>query len=312
MTDLHAAAEQYLATRRAVGFKLTRVEGLLFNFVEFLRSHAAARVTCELALRWATLPSDASPVWWKSRLCVARCFARYLASLDPLTEVPPTDLLPRVVGGADRVIPYPYSDSEIAALLAAARSIRSPLTAATCETILGLLVVTGMRVGETLRLDLDDLDVDRGVLIVRDSKFNRSREVPLHQSALAALRRYGQVRDEHHPVPRSPSLFVSRTGGRLSYRTVNWHFDRLVRAAGLQPRSTRCRPRLHDLRHRFACTTIEEWHRDGVDVHSRLPLLSTYLGHIDPNSTYWYLSGQPHLLAAAARRLEASLQEAPR
>jgi integrase/recombinase XerD len=307
MTDLRTTAVQYLAIRRAVGFKLDHVEHLLFDFVEFIRSQGATRVTCELALRWATRPSDASTSWWRARLCVARCFARYLSGIDPSTEIPPTDLLPRSDTGSSRATPYVYSDVEVAALLAAARSIPSPLTAATCETVIGLLAVTGMRVGESLRLDREDLDPDRGLLIVRHSKFDRSREVPLHESTLEVLDRYGRIRDQRCPTPRSPSFFISRTGGRLSYRTMNWHFDRLVRKAGLQPRSARCRPRMHDLRHRFACITLEEWYRNGVDVQPRLPLLSIYLGHIDPNSTYWYLS-QPQLLAAAAQRLETWLE----
>jgi len=309
MTDLQLTAEQYLATRRAVGFKLTHVEPLLLDFVRFARSQNASRVTCELALRWATLPENAAPAWWKGRLCVVRCFARYLSAIDPATQVPPNALLPRLVSGSNRAEPYLYSDTDVNALLAAARSIRSALTAATCETLIGLLAVTGMRVGETLRLDRDDLDLDRGVLIVRDSKFARSREVPLHETTLTALDRYGRLRDHHRPTPRSPSLFISRTGERLSYRTMNWHFGRLVHNAGLQPRSKRCRPRLHDLRHRFACITLQEWYRDGVEVQPQLPLLSTYLGHIHPSSTYWYLSAQPDLLAAAASRLESSLRE---
>jgi integrase/recombinase XerD len=197
----------------------------------------------------------------------------------------------------------------VTALLAAARSIRSALTAATCETLIGLLAVTGMRVGEALRLDRDDLDRVRGVLIVRDSKFDRSREVALHESTLAALNRYARLRDVYHPTPRSWSLFISRTGARLSYRTMNWHFGRLVHKAELAPRSGRGRPRMQDLRHRFACLTVQQWYRDGVDVQPRLPVLSTYLGHINPASTYWYLSAQLDLLHAAATRLESSLRE---
>jgi integrase len=306
MNDLHVAAAQYLAVRRAVGFKLDHVERLLFEFVDFMRSQGATLVTCELALRWATRPAEASPGWWRSRLCVARCFARYLSAFDPSTEIPPTNLLPRLNSGSSRATPFVYSDGEIAALMAAARSARSALSAATCETLIGLLTITGIRVGESLRLDRDDLDDKRGLLSVRHSKFDRYREVPLHDSAVDALHRYGRVRDQRFPVPRSPSLFVSRSGGRLSYRIMNWHFERLVRKAGLQPRSDRCRPRMHDLRHRFACITLEEWYDAGVDVQPLLPVLSTYLGHIDPNSTYWYLSDQPRLMAAAARRLEAT------
>lgn len=186
MTDLRRAAEEYLAVRRAVGFKLDHVGLLLFEFVAFLQSQNATRVTCDLALRWATLPAGASPGWWKSRLCAARGFARYLSAFDPLTQIPPTDLLPRLNSGSNRATPYIYSDDEIAALMAAAGKARFPLTAATCQTLIGLLSVTGMRVGESLRLDSADLDDERGVLLVRHSKFDRSREVPLHESTLEA------------------------------------------------------------------------------------------------------------------------------
>ncbi len=311
MTGLRVAVSEYLSIRRAVGFKLDRAEHLLFGFVEYAESQGATSITSELALRWATLPAQASPGWWQSRLCVVRCFARHMSALDPSTEVPPTDLLPRSYAGRARATPYLYSPVELDALMAAARSIRSPLTAATCETLIGLLAVTGMRVGEALRLDVNDLDWAHGLAVVRDSKFDRSREVALHHSTLDALRTYLRVRDQRFATPRSPSLFVSRTGGRLSYRTVNWHFERLVRNAGLQPRSARCRPRLHDFRHLFACATLEDWYRSGVDVQARLPLLSTYLGHVDPASTYWYLSGKPELLALAGMRLEASLGTLP-
>jgi len=311
MKDLRAAAGDYLVIRRAVGFRLERGEHLLFDFVNFMESQGAIRITSELALRWATLPSEATPGWWRSRLCVVRCFARYMSAVDSSTEVPPTDLLPRVSAGAARAVPYLYSASEVAALLAAARSMRSALTAATCETLVGLLAVTGIRVGEALRFNVDDLDWPRGVLTVWHTKFDRSREVPLHPTAIDALRAYTRVRDERFPQPRSPSFFVSRSGERLTYGGVKWHFERLVRAAGLQSRSARCRPRMHDFRHSFACATLEDWYRSGVDVQPRLPLLSTYLGHIDPASTYWYLSGKPELLALAATRLESSLGRLP-
>jgi integrase len=311
MTNLRAAAAEYLTIRRAVGYKLERTEHLLFSFVGFLEAQGSARITSELALRWATLPSKASPGWWRSRLCVTRCFARQMSAIDPSTEVPPMGLLPRLNASSSRATPFLYSATEVAALMAASRSIRSALVAATCETLIGLLAVTGMRVGEAVRLDRVDLDWDRGLLRVRDSKFDRSREVPLHQTTLDALRRYSRARDDRFPQPRSPSFFVTRSGGRPSYGSVNWHFERLVRKAGLQPRSAQCRARLHDFRHSFACATLEDWYRSGVDVQPRLPLLSTYLGHIDPASTYWYLSGKPELLALAAERLEASLGVLP-
>jgi integrase/recombinase XerD len=310
MNDLRLAAQEYLAIRRGVGFKLDHVERLLFEFVEFMDSRGTTRITSELALQWATRPAAASPGWWKSRLCAVRGFARYVSGLDPSTEIPPTNLLPRHNIGSNRATPYIYSESEVVALMTAARSIRSPLTAATCQTLIGLLSVTGMRVGEVLRLARDDLDGDRGLLIVRHSKFDRAREVPLHASTVNALRDYAHLRDQRFPSARSDSFFVSRAGNPISYRTMNWHFERLVRAANLQPRSTRCRPRMHDLRHRFACLTLEDWYDAGVEVQPKLPLLATYLGHIDPSSTYWYLSGQPRLMANAVRRLETGIRVA--
>jgi integrase len=224
--------------------------------------------------------------------------------------VPPLDLLPRVPGMTRRATPYLYSPTEIVALMEAANSARFALTAATCRTIIGLLAVTGMRVSETLGLDNDDVDWKRGVLIVRQSKFERSREVPLHDSTLDALRVYIAVRDERFPRPRSP-FFVSWSGQRLSYSAMREHFERLVVKAGLVPRSSRCRPRMQDLRHSFASATLEDWYRAGVDVQPRLPLLSTYLGHVDPASTYWYLSATPELLASAADRLERRMGASP-
>jgi integrase/recombinase XerD len=311
MSALHDAADEYLSIRRAVGFKLARGEGLLLSFVDFADAQGATRVTSELALRWATLPAGASPSWWNSRLCVVRCFARHLSAADPSTEVPPLDLLPRVPARTLRATPYLYSDAEIAALMDAAESKRFPLTAATCRTLIGLLAVTGMRVGEALRLEDADLDWARGVLIVRQSKFDRSREVPLHPSTLDALGAYVDVRDQRFPRPRSVSFFVSWTGTALSYRTVNGHFADLVDKAGLEPKSPRCRPRMHDFRHRFASETLQDWYRAGIDVQSRLPLLSTFLGHVDPISTYWYLSAKPELMASAAERLERFLGVLP-
>ncbi len=302
MTGLRGAAEDYLSIRRAVGFKLARTEELLFGFVAFAEAEGVTSVSTELALRWATLPAQASPGWWNSRLSVVRCFARHLSAIDASTEVPPLDALPRGSSSNRRAEPYLYSPGETVALMDAAASARFALTAATCRTVIGLLAVTGMRVSEALGLDNDDVAWERGVLVVRQAKFGRFREVPLHDSSIDALHEYTTTRDERFSSPRSQSFFVSWSGGRLSYGAMRGHFKRLV--AGMVPRSPRCRPRLHDFRHSFASATLEDWYLAGVDVQPRLPLLSTYLGHVDPASTYWYLSAKPELLASAAERLE--------
>lgn len=305
MSGLRRAAEEYISLRRAVGFKMDRAEGLLASFVGFAESEGVAHLSAELAVRWATQPAGASVGWWRSRLSVVRGFARHLSALDPDTEVPPLDVFPRMAASATRATPYLYSPIEVVALMEAAGSMRFGLTAATCRTIVGLLAVSGMRISEVLGLDNDDLDWERRTLTVRQSKLERSRQLPLHDSTFDALRAYVVVRDGCFPEPRSDAFFVSWRGSRLSYGAMREHFERMVALAGLAPRSPGCRPRMHDFRHRFASATLEDWYRSGVDIQARLPLLSSYLGHVDPASTYWYLSGPHELLAAAAEKLEA-------
>jgi len=306
MIPLRPALKDYLTMRRALGYKLQRTEKLLADFISFVEASATDRVTIDLALAWATHPAQGAMSWWAARLTVVRRFATYLHALDPDTEVPPTELLP---DQSHRAVPYLYSDDDINALMAAGGILRSPLRVLTYQTLIGLLAVTGMRIGEAIRLDRHDLDFEAGVLTVRLSKFGKSRELPLHTSTLDALHRYLRQRDQLLPRPTAPSLFVSTVGTRLLYCDVHWTFRRLVRHVGLKPRSTACRPRLHDLRHTFAVRTVIDGYRADADVAARLPLLSTYLGHVHPANTYWYLSAAPELLALAGRRLERSLEE---
>ena len=305
MNTLRTTVEEYLRIRRALGFKLQRDEKLLLGFVEFCDSEGSTTITTELALRWATLPAGTSPGWCYRRLSIVRCFARYMSAIDPATEVPPTNLLSK---GYQRAVPYLYSDEEIASLLRAARTMTNPLTAATCETLIGLLAVTGMRLGEAISLNRDDIDWERGTVVIRHSKFNKSREIPIHSSTLDALGAYGRIRDGYFPHPRTPSYFLSNAGTRPIGTNIDSKFRQLTRRAGIAPRSAKCRPRVHDLRHSFACRALEQWYRAGVDVAPRLWILSTYLGHADPMSTYWYLSAKPELLGLAADRLEASFE----
>lgn len=309
MSDLHQAVEDYIAVRRALGGRLERHPRLLDSFVAYVEAAGAKTVTTELALRWAWLPGgDAHPTYVSNRLSVVRGFARHLQAFDPAAEVPPVRLLPRP---KCRAVPYLYSDAEIAALMAAARSLTPALRAATYETLIALLMVTGARVGELIRLDRDHVEWDEGVLVIWDSKFAKSRELALHPSTVDALRGYAALRDRSRPASVTASFFVSVAGRRLVYRTVQQAFSRLVREAGLTPRSDRCRPRIHDARHGFAVRTVLGWYRDGVDVEARLPWLSTYLGHRKPSCTYWYLSAVPELLALAAERRERNLAVRP-
>jgi integrase len=299
---VRAELDRYLVIRRAVGFKLARSELLLTDYIGYLEAIGAEAITTENAVAWASLPPNGSSSWWGQRLSVVRAFARHLHVIDPAHEVPPAGLLP---ARTHRAVPYLYSDADIAALMAAARQFPSPLRAATFETLVGLLAVTGLRIGEALRLDRDHVDLAEGVLCVRKTKFGKSREVPLHPSTVDALVAYALERDRLCRRPADPSFFVSTAGTRLLYCNAHLGWLELVRRAGLQPRSTKCRPRPHDLRHSFAVRTLLGWYRDGADVAARLPLLSTYLGHVHPANTYWYLSAAPELLSLVAARLEA-------
>jgi integrase/recombinase XerD len=278
MTALERALADYLTIRRAMGYKLERAGRLLPRFVDYLAEHGADTVTTELALQWATAPPDASVRWRATRLSMVRGFAAYLHTVDATAEVPSADWLPTA---RRRATPYLYSDADLAALTAAAGAVRTPLRAATYQTLIGLLAVTGMRVGEAIALDRDDVDFAAGVLVVRHGKFDKARELPLHASTLHALRRYLGRGDRPNP-PASRALLVSIVGTRLIYNNVARTFLELVRRASLRPRSTSCRPRPHDLRHSFAVRTLIDAYRTDGDVGPRVALLSTYLGHADP------------------------------
>jgi integrase len=300
-TWLRAALVDYLALRRALGFALRRDEKLLAQFLTYLEEHGKDTVTVADALAWASLPTGASPAWLGFRMSVVRGFTGYLHTLDANVQVPPRGLLP---GTSRRAVPYLYSDADIAALMAQTRRLRTPLRAATIATLIGLLSVTGLRIGEAIGLDEADFDVRAGLLRVRHAKGGTQRLVPLHPTTLEALAAYRRHRDHVFGQPVSAALFVSTSGQRLNYVNVCATFTTLVRRAGLTPRPAPCRPRLHDLRHSFAVHTLLDWYRDRADIASRLPLLSTYLGHVDPKQTYWYLHAAPELMAEAAHRLQ--------
>jgi len=186
---------------------------------------------------------------------------------------------------------------------AARQAIPQPLRAATYETLIGLLAATGLRVGEAIRLDRHDIDYTEGVLLVRRSKFGKSRQVPLQPTTLQALQEYNRRREELCPQPSSDSFFVSLRGTRIIYECVQPTFRMLCDRAGVGAGSVPA-PRIHDLRHTFAVRTLLSWYRDGLDIQARLPWLATYLGHREPRYTYHYLSAAPELLGHAARLLE--------
>jgi integrase len=301
MNPLRRYLAEYLQLRRSLGYTLRRPEKLLRQFIDFLKAEGAYTITTKQALSWSCLPRNGGANWWAHRLSVIRGFARYVQAMDPRAEVPPRDLLP---WHPRRASPYLYSEQDIAALINAASTLSSPLRVVTYQTLIGLLAVTGMRVGEAIGLDRRDFDAAQGVLLIRGAKFNKTRELPLHPTTVAALRGYLSGADRRRLTCTTPALFISPAGTRLRYCNVQWTFQRLARQAGLMPRTTRCRPRIHDLRHAFAVRTLLETYRDGTNPQERLALLSTYLGHVDPAASYWYLSASPELLAEAAKRLD--------
>ena len=306
MTALQQALDDYLRLRRSLGHDLADIARVLPRFVAHLDARGIPTITIEAALDWCQQASDsadrASTVG-PARMTAVRGFARYLAGIDPATQVPPLGLMPHRSRWRP---PFIYSPSDIDALIGAARTtIEGPLQSATYQTLIGLLAVSGLRIGEALKLDRDDIDWDRAVLLIRESKFGKSRLVPLHPSSAAALVEYASVRDRLQSHPKDASFFVSRTGKRVLYAVVHPMFRRLVTEVGIGIDAP-SPPRLHDLRHTFAVRTLLGWYRTGQDVQAKLPALSTYLGHREPASTYWYLSAAPELLALAAERRDST------
>jgi integrase len=311
MSALHEALTEYLATRRALGTQLKWPESSLRKFVDFVESNGAKYVTTELALRWALQPVNVQRATHAGRLRIVRGFAAWLQALDKRTQVPPQRLLP---ARCRRPIPHIYSNSELSALMTAAGQLRSRsrLRSATFKTLLGILAATGLRPGEALGLDLGDVDLVEGILNVRESKFGKSRLVPMTESTRIALASYATFRDTARPRRDTPAFLVSNRGARLGASAVRKMFSKLCQTVGLRPRQHPRRsgrgPRLQDIRHTFATCRLIEWYRAGFDVDRLMPRLSTYLGHTSSVETYWYIQAVPELLRLATERQKFSVR----
>ena len=301
MSPLRAMLQDYLAMRRALGFKLHTDGTGLLAFVEFMESAHTDYISTDLALAWAKQPTSVRPARWAQRLSYVRGFARYCRAIDPRTEIPPAGLLPVT---RQRPSPYFFTDDDIDRLVQGAltRPAKEAFANHTLYCLFGLLSVSGLRIGEALRLTLDDVDLDEGILTIRATKFGKSRLVPLHETTVQVLVDYRERRAQFLAGRHVPHWFVNVSGGRLGYDSVRRAFRCLT--AGLRSQPGRSRPRLHDLRHRFAMMTLLKWYREGHDVQQRLPALSAFLGHVEVSDTYWYLSACPELLEAAKEHLE--------
>lgn len=305
MNALRDGLGDYLALRRSLGFKMHDAGRLLPRFLSFLEERQEPHITVRTALQWAQA-ANVQPAEWARRLGFVRGFARYRSAADPLTEVPPAQLLPH---HSTRAKPYLYTEQEVQRLLDAALELpttwpSTPLRPWVFHGLLGLLSVTGLRISEALDLKLDDVDLGHAVLTIHAAKLGRSRLVPVHPTTCAVLAEYLRRREQFLGSRSSPYLFVSSRGTRLDGGRVHRAFYALSHKTGLRAPGASRGPRLHDFRHRFAVTVLTRWYQSGVDPERQLPVLATYLGHVYVQGTYWYLSGQPELMAQAMARLE--------
>jgi len=303
MNTLREAVKDYLAMRRNLGFKLRYAGTALLGFVSFLEQQGASHISTRLALEWAQKPDSASPAHWARRLSVVRGFARYRMASDERTEIPSNALLPY---RPKRARPYLYTDNETSQLLEAALNLprTTHFKRRTYYCLLGLLAVSGMRIGEVLGLKIANVDLSAGVLTIEDGKFGKSRLVPLHDSTLKVLAEYMSHRSQFLNGQPADHFFVSNLRNRLDGGQIRRMFYTLSRRVGLRGQNSSSGPRLHDFRHVFAIKTLLRWYQGGENVEARLPVLSTFLGHVHVADTYWYLTACPELMGEAVKCLE--------
>lgn len=305
--NLHEALNDYLSLRRSLGFKLHSDGAALATFVAFLEKSKDEYITTEKAICWAKLTSSKRPSQLGRRLCFVRGFAAYLSAFDDRTEIPPADLFP---SKHHRPTPYLFTDIEIRRLVKAAGQLPGADTflKLSLSCLFGLLSVTGLRISEALNLHVENMDLESGILTISGAKFGKTRLIPLHSSMVIVLIRYRDARQQFLQMQSTDYWFVNQHRKRLTYYCVRYHFRKLIKSLDIDTKSGHPTPRLHDLRHHFAVSTLTRWYKNGVDVDARLPVLSAYLGHVETRDTYWYISACPILMNAAKNRLEKHWQ----
>lgn len=304
LIPIHLKVREYLSYRRTFGFAL-RIEGeQLMNFARFAKKidHRGS-MTLDLAVKWAKASSKKTPLTWARRLEVLRPFAKHLSIDDPKTEIPPQKLF----GPAHRRIqPHIFSDDEINALLNSCLEFKSPdgLRPATYYTLFGLIAATGLRISEALNLKMTDVNLNSGILTIRETKFKKSRLVPLHRTVVKVLKKYRSIKDKLKPMPLADTFFISDKETPLIYSTVRHTYSRIIKKLQWKPGPSGLHPRIHDLRHTFACKRLLTWHKKGLDVNNRIAGLSVYMGHAKVSDTYWYLTGIPKLMRILSNKFE--------
>jgi integrase len=316
LTSLQARVERYLVERRRLGFSARSQAYALRSFARHVQavSHRGP-LTVEVMADWARRDSHGSsdPLTWARRLKLLRSFLRWLQQFEPRTEVPDDAIFGRL---PERQAPHIYSEREIIDLLAAARRLGPTpgLRGVVFETLFGLIASTGMRISEALSLHNEDVDLKYGMLTIHQTKFGKSRQVPMHLSTVEALRRYRWMRELAGESAQENSPFFVGTRGRrrglpLSTHQVDRVFAGLREQLGWRNRGTHHAPRIHDLRHAFVVRRIVLWQAQGVDIDQAMLSLSTYVGHAMVTNTYWYLSAVPELMALAAGRFESFMPQ---
>ncbi|MDR0782297.1 MAG: tyrosine-type recombinase/integrase [Propionibacteriaceae bacterium] len=304
MSQLRVLLDGYLSTRRALGFKLAAPAKALHGFVSWMEEAGEPTISHDLAVAWASQFSRSTVL---ERLNYVKQFAEHVAWFDPGTEIP---VLDGRRYGSHRARPLIFTDAQINALLAAAGRLTPHVRAVTWRTLLGLLTVTGLRISEARNLEDDDITLDEsddgsGWARITDTKFGKSRMVPLHKSTMTAIRRYQRLRDKAFPTRKTMAVFVAGRGTKIAVSTAGNTFREIREMAGLAGSSTEPAARLHDFRHSFATNTLTRHIRAGGDVDQMMPVLSAWLGHVGPEATYWYLSNTPELAVALAERVQS-------
>jgi integrase/recombinase XerD len=302
MNRLFKAVQEYLTMRYQLGYKLKRPTSVLNGFAAYAKQKKVSHITTKIALDYAMQNRNAAPPSWASRFGIIRRFALHMRLLDPLTEVLPLYLLPY---SYRRKSPYIYSENDILKILKSCRFLSNhPLDARTYYTLFGLIAVTGLRPSEALNLEHDSVDMHLGIITIRDSKFRKTRKIPVHKSTIKVLKEYVSHRDHYFRRKVSPYFFVGKRGYGLQASTVRSIFAKICIRAGLRNKGEHVGPRMMDLRHTFAVKTLERCYQDGLNADIVMPILSTYLGHENPINTYWYLSATPKLFGLINARLE--------
>jgi len=302
---MQSLVQAYLEERRSAGFALEIPGKLLMGFAHFSdqRGHRGP-ITEQLIMDWVQgCAKRSAPFTWARRLQTIRPFARFCSRLDQATFIPEQNVFGRA---KRRLTPHIYTDREISDLLDAAGRFpeEGSLRSATYRTLFGLIAATGLRLSEALKLRFADLDFARGILTVRQTKFAKSRLVPLHTSVTRALSAYAEMRQNAFPAERNASFFIGVSGTALSKSTVHSAFLRLRKRLRWTARGSHPFPRIHDLRHSFICRRVRLWHERGTDIDNAMLALATYVGHAKVSDTYWYLTGVPDLMAVAGRNFE--------